>query len=123
MLLITYHSSLTEEDFGDVINLFVEELDLAHGVVEGDADDLVAAQRDHLPPLFRAHHLEGAHPEARGEHAVEGLGRAAALRVAGVGGARVNRRAQLKPKREVEAEAAEPTLAVNLLLRRVVEKV
>src|ERR1043165_5923452 len=123
MLLITYHSSLPEEDFGDVINLFVEALDLAHGVVEGNADDLVAAQRDHLPPLFGEHHLEGAHAEARGEHAVEGRGRAAALRVAEVGVARVNPRAPLDLQREVEADAAEPTLTVNLLLRRVVEEV
>src|ERR671935_2622428 len=121
--LIIPHSSLPEEDLGDAVDLLVEALDLAHGGVEGDADDLVAAQRDHLPPPRREHQLEGAHPEARGEHAVEGRGGAAALRVAEVGVARLDPRPALDLAREVEADAAEPPAPVDLLLRRLVEEV
>jgi len=50
-----------------VVSLLVEALDLAHGVVEGDADDLVTAQRDHLPPLAFEHQLEGADADARSD--------------------------------------------------------
>src|SRR5256714_11659066 len=126
-LLITHHSSLitflSEEDFGDVVNLLVERLDSADGVVERDADHSAPAQGDHLAPLFFEDEFEGLDAEARGEHAVEGRGRAAALAVAEVCVAIVYAGLTLDLGREVEAYAAEPTAAVNLLLRRVVQEI
>src|SRR5688500_15075105 len=107
---------LAEEDLGDLVNLFVEALDAADGVVERDGDDLVGAQRRHLTPLPLQNHLDGLDAEARGQHAVEGRGRAAALDVAEVGVARLYPGPVLYLLREVEADAAEPALAVDLLL-------
>src|SRR5205085_7856851 len=69
------------------------------------------------------HKLKGFNAEARGEHAVEGCGRAAALDVAEICVARVNPGLLFDLARKVEAYAAETTAAVNLCLRRVVQKI
>ena len=75
---LVYHPTLitflSEEDFGDVVNLFVERLDFAYGVVERDADHTASAQGDHLAPMLFEHKLESLDAEARGEHTVEGGG-------------------------------------------------
>ena len=124
---LVYHPTLitflSEEDFGDVVNLFVERLDFAYGVVERDADHTASAQGDHLAPMLFEYEFEGLDAEARGEHAVERSGRAAALDVAEVRVARVNSGLIFDLAREVEAYAAETTAAVNLCLRRVVQKI
>src|SRR5213076_3452354 len=125
--VFTHNSSiitfLSEEDFGDVVNLLVERLDSADGVVERDADHSAPAQGDHLAPMLFEDEFEGLDAEARSEHAVEGRGRAAALDVAEVCVASINAGLTLDLAREVEAYAAEPTAAVNLVLRRVVQEI
>src|ERR1043165_1939478 len=114
--LITHHLSLSEEDFGDVVDFVVEAFDSADRVVERDAYDLVAAQRDHVAPAPFEHYLEGLDAEARGEHAVEGRRRAAALHVSEVRVARVYASLPLYLAREVKAYAAQTAVGVNLPL-------
>src|SRR5437763_1400949 len=106
--LITYHLSLSEEDFGDAVNLFVERLDFPNGIVERHGDDFAPAERDHLAPLLFENQLEGPDAETRGEHAIKSRRRAAALDVAEVRVARVNAGLVFDLAREVEAYAAEP---------------
>src|SRR5947199_10399714 len=52
-----------------------------YGVGNRHRDDVFAAQRDHLPEVAGQHQVGGRGSEARGQHAVEGDRRAAALDV------------------------------------------
>src|SRR4051812_10500512 len=78
---------LAEEDFRDREERIVDGLQLRRRLGERNADDLVPAERGHLPPLVLRDHVGGVDAEAGAEHAVEGCRRAAALDVAEDGGA------------------------------------
>src|SRR5690606_24904865 len=72
---------LTEEQACFVVALLRHGLELSEGVLEGDVDDLGAAEGDHATPLLVDHGLERRHPEARREHAVVAGGGSTALNV------------------------------------------
>lgn len=112
-----------EKYFGDAVYLFIQALDVAHHFAEGNADNLVGVQRSHVAPLLRLHHLVAFNAEARGEHAVERGGRAAALHVAELGDARLYPGAAFDLVREDSADATEAVMTVDLLARLAVQEI
>src|SRR5215204_974039 len=71
-----------EEDLGRLEQLRVQQLGLGERLGQGDADDLRAAQRDHLAVVALADRIDRLDAEARPEHAVVGQRGTAALHVA-----------------------------------------
>ena len=74
-----------EERARDVVPLARHDLQLGGRLGERDGDDVVSAQRGHLPELAREREVGRLEPEPRGEHAVA---RRSACRRAGRGRAR-----------------------------------
>ena len=99
---------LAEEDCRGLVEALVEQLRLGQRLVERDAHDLGAPQRDHLAEVAVADRVDRGHAEARAEHAVIGDRRAAALHVAEDRHARLVPGALLDRLLERERDAAQP---------------
>src|SRR6516162_7441203 len=80
-LLFLVLQRLTEAE-GDVNQGAVNEPVLVDGFGERNGDDVVAAQGDHASEFAAVDHVDGADAVTRGQDAIEGAGRSAALNVA-----------------------------------------
>jgi hypothetical protein len=75
--------------FNGLLEQSIDDLDhfVVHGTVAGDGleqrnrNDFVGAQGGHASEFAAMHHVDGAQAIARGQNAIEGAGRAAALNV------------------------------------------
>src|SRR5215216_952915 len=109
-------SSLTEEGLCGLVQVVGDGLGLGGGLVEGDGDDVVASERDHLAPLAVLDGFGCPEPVAGREDAVEGGRGAAALQVAKDDVAGVYAGALLELSGKAFADAAEPDVAELVLL-------
>src|SRR5215211_1495073 len=109
-------SSLTEEGLCGLVQVVGDGLGLGGGLVEGNGDDVVASERDHLAPLAVLDGFGCPEPVAGREDAVEGGRGAAALQVAKDDVAGVYAGALLELSGKAFADAAEPYVAELVLL-------
>src|SRR6266446_6035213 len=71
------------ENAGRGVENFLIHLTIrSDGLGQRDGNNLVPAQRRHLPEFATVHHVDGAQSVARGQYAVESAGRSAPLDVA-----------------------------------------
>src|SRR5581483_11212785 len=101
-----FHQALCHLD-----QVAADQLGAVDGLLQRHGDDLVAAQRHHAAELAFVHHVNGADAVARGQHAVEGAGRAAALDVPQHHGAALESGAALQLPGQHNADAAQPDVA------------
>src|SRR5215207_1786004 len=106
-----------EEDLGGLEQLRVEQLGLGQRLRERDADDLRAAQRDHLAVVALVRRVDRLDAEARAEHPVVGARRAAALHVPEDRHARLEARALLDLALELDRDPTEPDMAERVSRR------
>src|SRR5262245_61568376 len=60
-----------EEDLSDVIDVFVQTLELADRFSQRHSDDGITTQGSHIPPLTRAHHVIGFYAKTRRQNPIE----------------------------------------------------
>src|SRR3954454_15504087 len=99
-------AALTEERTRDVVPLARHDLKLRGRLGEWEGDDVIAAQRGHLPELAVEREVCRLEPEASGQHAISRRGGAAALHVAEHRDARLETGALLDLASERIADAA-----------------
>src|SRR5215212_11482543 len=109
---------LAEEGLEDAVEVVGDGLGLGSGLIEGDGNDVVAPERDHLAPLAVLDGLCRAQSIAGREDAVEGGRGAAALQVAEDDVAGVYTCSLLELSGKAFAHAAETDVAELVLLRR-----
>src|SRR5215208_1968726 len=107
---------LAEEGLEDAVEVVGDGLGLGGGLIEGDGDDVVAPERDHLAPLAVLDGLGCSEAVAGRENAVESGRGAAALQVAEDDVAGVYPGALLELSGQAFADASEADVAELVLL-------
>src|SRR5829696_10310463 len=107
---------LAEEGLEDAVEVVGDGLGLGSGLIEGDGDDVVAPERDHLAPLAVLDGLGCSEAVAGRENAVESGRGAAALQVAEDDVAGVYPGALLEFSGQAFADASEADVAELVLL-------
>src|SRR5438067_11465616 len=100
------NSCLAVEDFGDVIDRFIQSLQFSDCFREWDPDDPISAQSSHLSPVAGANHLVSLKSEPRCQDSIECSGRAAALHITELCHTRLNTGATFDLRAENFANAA-----------------
>src|SRR5208337_2733018 len=80
------------------------------GFGQRDGNNLVSAQRRHLPEFAAVHHVDGAQSVARGQYAVESAGRSASLDVAEYNRPRLEASPFFDLARHGRADSAQPKM-------------
>src|SRR5690606_8792597 len=111
------YGNLAEEDFGFLVPLDRDSLELVGGFGQVNADDFGAAQGDHLAEVLVVDRGDGVQAQPGGQHPVEGGRRTAALHVAQDHRAGFLAGARLDLFGEALADAAEADVAEGVAFR------